>query len=68
MVARPIVTSEMISIFLRPTRSPKWPKTTPPTGRARKPTPKVAKDSSVPTSGLESGKNSAGKTSAAAVP
>ena len=35
--ARPIISSETTSIFLRPTRSPKWPKTTPPSGRATKP-------------------------------
>ena len=63
-----MVTREMTSIFLRPTRSPKWPNTTPPTGRARNPTPRVAKDSSAPMSGLVLGKNSLGKTSAAAVP
>ena len=36
-VATPIISSETTSIFLRPTRSPKWPKTTPPSGRATKP-------------------------------
>ena len=59
---------EMTSIFLRPIRSPKWPKTTPPTGRAKNPTPKVANDSSVAINGVCSGKNSFGNTSAAAVP
>ena len=63
-----MVTREMTSIFLRPTRSPKWPNTMPPMGRARKPTPRVAKESSAPMSGLVFGKNNLGKTSAAAVP
>ena len=43
-VATPMPTSEMTSIFLRPIRSPKWPNTIPPTGRAKNPTPKVAND------------------------
>ena len=33
----PISSSETTSIFLRPTRSPKWPNTMPPSGRAAKP-------------------------------
>ena len=33
----PSSAGETTSIFLRPTRSPKWPKTTPPSGRATKP-------------------------------
>ena len=36
-VAMPIIIRATTSIFLRPTRSPKWPKTTPPSGRATKP-------------------------------
>src|SRR5918997_4389987 len=40
----------------------------PPTGRAKKPTPYVAKASKVPPSGVASGKKSAPKTRAAAVP
>ena len=36
-VATPIISSETTSIFLRPTRSPKCPNTTPPSGRATKP-------------------------------
>ena len=36
-VATPMRKSEKTSIFLRPTLSPKWPKTTPPRGRATKP-------------------------------
>ena len=37
-VAPPIIISEMTRSFLRPIRSPKWPKTRAPTGRAKKPT------------------------------
>ena len=40
-VPTPMITSVSSSIFLRPTRSPKWPKMKPPTGRARNPTAKV---------------------------
>ena len=64
----PMIISERTSIFLRPSRSPKWPKTTPPRGRATNPTPKVANASTVPRNGLASGKNSFGNTRAAAVP
>ena len=39
--------SVRISIFLRPRRSPKWPKMSDPTGRAMKPTANVAKDRTV---------------------
>jgi hypothetical protein len=49
-------------------RSPKWPKIQAPTGRAAKPTKKVAKLSSVPAYALELGKNSFGNASAAMVP
>ena len=37
-VAPPIISREMTSSFLRPIRSPKWPKTRAPIGRAAKPT------------------------------
>jgi hypothetical protein len=37
-VAPPIMSSEMTSSFLRPIRSPKWPNTSAPMGRAAKPT------------------------------
>ena len=36
-VARPIITRLSISSRLRPMRSPKWPNTMPPTGRATNP-------------------------------
>ena len=41
---------------------------TPPRGRTRNPTPRVAKDSRVPVSGSPEGKKSVLKYSAAAVP
>src|SRR5580704_12252320 len=44
------------------------PKKMPPSGRTTKPTPKVRKESSVPTSGSLFGKNKSPNTSAAAVP
>jgi hypothetical protein len=53
---------------LRPTRSPKWPNTIPPIGRAANPTPNVANAASVPAAGLNVGKNCALKISAAAAP
>jgi hypothetical protein len=37
-VAPPIMSREMTSSFLRPIRSPKWPKTSAPIGRAANPT------------------------------
>jgi hypothetical protein len=67
-VARPMMSSDRTSIDLRPMRSPKWPKTMPPSGRAAKPTPKVASAASVPMVGSTFGKNSLSKMSAAAVP
>src|SRR5699024_7117708 len=51
-----------------PSRSPSRPIRTPPTGRAKKPIAKVASDDSVATTGSFVGKNTAGRTSAEAVP
>ena len=65
-VAPPIRRRVVTSMDLRPIRSPRWPKTAPPMGRAKKPTPNVAKDARVPASGSNRGKNSFGNTSAAA--
>lgn len=56
------------SIFLRPMRSPKWPKMKPPSGRVTKPAAKVANEIIVPTSGSKVGKNWLLNTSAAIVP
>jgi hypothetical protein len=65
-VATPISSSVLTSTCLRPSLSPSRPKKMPPTGRARNPTAYVENDSSVPVSGSLSGKNSLGKTRAAA--
>ncbi len=67
-VDTPIIMTVITSMRLRPRRSPKWPKTTPPSGRNRKPTPNVPKAASVPISGLTLGKNSVLKMSAATMP
>jgi hypothetical protein len=56
------------SIGLRPSRSPRWPKSTPPIGRVTNPAAKVVNAARVPVSGSKLGKNSALKTSAAIVP
>ena len=67
-VAAPINPIVHTSVVLRPSLSPKCPKTTLPTGRAKNPTAYVANAFKAPDCGLESGKNSRGMTSAAAVP
>src|ERR671937_1281932 len=67
-VDRPINKRVAIRVDLRPMRSPRWPKSAPPKGRATKPTRKVNRDRRVPTSGTDSGKKTLGKTSAAIVP
>jgi hypothetical protein len=58
----------VVRVFLRPSRSPKCPKTAPPTGRAKNATANVEKAATVPAVSPRPGKNSVGKTSAAAVP
>lgn len=55
VVATPIKTRVMTRTFLRPSLSPKCPKTRPPTGRMRKPTQKVVKDASSAAPGATSG-------------
>ncbi len=67
-VDRPIRNSVKTMIFLRPRRSPKWPRKNAPTGRAAYATPKVASDSSVALAGSDSSKKTSGKISAAALP
>ena len=47
---------------------PKWPKISPPIGRATNPMAKVPSAANVPTAGSLDGKNTAGNTSAAATP
>ncbi len=59
---------EATSVDLRPTRSPKWPNTTEPTGRATKAMPKVRKAFSACVPGADCGKNACPITRAAAVP
>ena len=66
-VEMPIVSSAATSVVLRPTRSPKWPKSAEPTGRAMKAMANVASEASVADAGSEAGKKSCGKTRTAAV-
>ena len=66
-VATPIVRSEATRVPLRPILSPKWPKTIEPMGRATNAAPNAANDLSSDWVGSSPGKNSAGKTSTAAV-
>ena len=67
-VARPISIRLATRTGLRPILSPRYPPMTPPSGRTRNPTPRVAKDSRVPVSGSPEGKKSVLKYRAAAVP
>ena len=61
-VATPMISMVATRVFFRPIRSPMCPKIRPPTGRATKPTAKVANASSVPTAGSLLGKNNFGNT------
>jgi hypothetical protein len=54
-VAPPVSTSVSTSIDLRPSRSPKWPITAAPRGRATNPTAKVANAARVPAAGENDG-------------
>ena len=67
MSATPVVSSAATNVALRPMRSPKCPKTTDPTGRAKKASAKVAKDCSTALVGSLAGKKCFGKTRTAAV-
>ena len=67
-VPTPMITSVSSSIFLRPTRSPKWPKKKPPTGRARKPTANVPNAANCAAGPSRPLKNSLSNTRPAAVP
>ncbi len=61
-VATPIVMSETTSVALRPIESPKCPKMSEPTGRARNATANVTSESSSATVGfVVSEKNTCGK-------
>ncbi len=66
--APPISSSEMTSRALRPTRSPKWPATIPPSGRSTTPTASVANEARVAPNAVWPGKNCTLNTSAAARP
>ena len=66
-VEMPIVPSAITSVVLRPTRSPKCPKSAEPTGLAKNAIPKVASDASTAEAGSDFGKKRAGNTSTAAV-
>ena len=52
---------------MRPMRSPKWPNSAEPNGRAKNAIAKVARDASMAEAGSDLGKNNLGKTSTAAV-
>ena len=67
-VARPMMSRVVTRVFLRPRRSPKWPKSTAPKGRKTKATPKVATAAHVAADEPREGKKSGPKTRAAAVP
>ncbi|MOA18664.1 hypothetical protein D3C78_1389980 [compost metagenome] len=62
-----MVSSDATSVTLRPTRSPKWPNSAEPIGRATKATAKVANDCSVAVVGSPCGKKICGNTITAAV-
>jgi hypothetical protein len=66
-VATPITSSDATSVALRPTRSPKCPNSTDPTGRATNATPKTANEASSAVAWLCAAKKTVGKTSTAAV-
>ena len=63
----PIVSSEATRVAFRPNRSPKWPKTTAPIGRAIIAAPNTANDARSEVVSLPVGKNRIGKTRTAAV-
>ena len=62
-----MVISAATSVALRPMRSPKWPNSAAPSGRAKKAIEKVANDCRTAEVGSLAGKNRCGKTSTAAV-
>ncbi|MNS97853.1 hypothetical protein D3C72_1322020 [compost metagenome] len=63
----PMVSKAATRVALRPMRSPKWPNTAEPMGRAKKAMANVASDCSTAADGSPAGKNSFGNTSTAAV-
>ena len=56
-----MVESASTSVVLRPMRSPKWPKSAEPMGRARKAMPKVASEASRAESRVGGGEKERGK-------
>jgi hypothetical protein len=66
-VDSPMVRSDATRVVLRPTRSPKWPNSAEPIGRARNAIANVAREASVADAGSDAGKKRLGKTSTAAV-
>jgi hypothetical protein len=55
-VGTAIRATDAVSALLRPSRSPTWPKSTPPSGRARKPAANAPKAASVDETGSSAGK------------
>jgi len=62
-----MVNSEATRVTFRPTRSPKWPNSAEPIGRATKAMAKVASDCRVAAAASPCGKKICGKTMTAAV-
>ena len=67
VVASPINVTDQISAFLRPSRSPRWPNSTAPSGRATNALPKVTNAATVAGAGPSLAKNTGPSTSAGAV-
>jgi len=68
IVLSPITVRVTSSVDLRPWMSPRWPKNSPPSGRARNPTANVPNAARVATNPSAPGKKTFGNTTAAAVP
>ena len=67
-VAMPINSNVTTNVCVRPMRSPKWPKTAAPTGRARNAEANAPSEAVTAMTCPSSGKNTVGNTRAAAVP
>jgi hypothetical protein len=67
-VDRPIISSVATNVAFLPKRSPKCPKTAAPSGREKKAAANVPNDAIVAIVDPRCGKNTVGKTRAAAVP
>ncbi len=63
-----MISSVATRVFLRPSRSPKYPNTAAPRGLDKNAVANVPIEAAVAPAGLRCGKNTVGKTSAAAVP